>query len=85
MLEGPGYGWGKNQQGNSEEGKVHFNWGPVGLPKQDRAWRDHALRCEKAPVLEPLPPQSAKSSQDSRFSPISDGPFALSASQLYEN
>lgn len=78
-------GWGRTNREIQKKGRFISTGGPVGLPKQDRAWRDHALGCKKAPVLEPLLPQSAKSSQDSRFSPISDGPFALSASQLYEN
>ena len=53
-----GYGMGGNLQQNSEEGKTNSNWGPASLPERDSGWKDHALGREKAPVLEPLLPQS---------------------------
>lgn len=56
MLEDPGYGVGKSQQGSSEEGKTNSNWGPASLPEGDGTWKDHAIGRENAPVLQPLMP-----------------------------
>lgn len=57
---------------------------PESLREGDGTWKDHPSR-QGGQVLVSLLPQSAKSSRESQFSPFSNGPFAPSASQHYEN